>query len=158
MSLNTALFLSTHFTRIDGKGRVSFPAPFRSALALRNSQGVVIFSSPADPAVDGVTIERMQQMALALEGLTLFSQERAFYETAIFAASHELQIDREGRCSLPKPLLEKAGIGSEVAFIGRGATFQIWDPQKLDRRTAESVDAVKAGTLAFPTLPAGVLL
>ena len=158
MSLNTALFLSTHFTRVDGKGRVSFPAPFRSALALRNSQGVVVFSSPADPALDGVTLERMQQMALALESLTLFSQERAFYETAIFAAACELQIDREGRCSLPKPLLEKAGIGADVAFIGRGASFQIWDPQRLERRAAESVDAVKTGALAFPTLPAGALL
>ena len=158
MPLNTALFLSTHVTRIDGKGRVSFPAPFRSALSLRNSQGVAIFSSPADPAIDGVTIERMQQMAVALEGLTLFSKERAFYETAIFAASHELQIDKEGRCSLPKPLLDKAGIGLDVAFVGRGATFQIWDPAKLDRRTQESIDAVKSGTLEFPTLPPGVLL
>jgi MraZ protein len=158
MSLNTALFLSTHFTRIDGKGRVSFPAPFRSALALRNSQGVVIFSSPSDSAIDGVTVERMQQMAIALESLTLFSQERAFYETAIFGAAHDLQIDREGRCSLPKPLLDKAGIGSDVAFVGRGSTFQIWDPAKLERRAAESIEAVKTGQLAFPTLPAGTLL
>jgi len=157
MSLNTALFLSTHVTRIDGKGRVSFPAVFRSALAVRNSQGAVLFSSPADAAIEGVTIERMQQMAVALESLSPFSKERAFFETAIFGASHELQIDKEGRCSLPKPLLDKAGIGADIAFVGRGATFQIWDPQKLAARSAESIEAVREGAVAFPVLPAGIL-
>src|ERR1700757_4730318 len=108
--LNTALFLSTHVNRIDGKGRVSFPASFRSALAARNSQGVVIFRSPADAAIEGVTVERMLQMSAALESLSPFSTERAFFETAIFGSSQELIVDREGRCSLPKTLLDEVGI------------------------------------------------
>ena len=134
--------MSTHFTRIDGKGRVSFPASFRSALAVRNSQGVVIFSSPADAAIEGVTIERMHQMALALESLPQFSKDRTFFQTAIFGASHELQIDREGRCSLPKALLDKAGIGADIVFVGMGATFQVWDPKAFEGRSVESIEAV----------------
>lgn len=155
--LNTALFLSTHVNRIDGKGRISFPAPFRSALASRNSQGVVIFRSPADPAIEGVTIERMRQLSIALESLSPFSRERAFFETAIFGTAQELQIDREGRCSLPKALLDQVGIDSDVAFLGRGPTFQIWEPQALARRTAESAEALNTGAVSFPILPAGVL-
>ncbi len=155
--LNTALFLSTHVNRIDGKGRVSFPASFRAALAARNSQGVVIFRSPADTAIEGVTIERMLQMSAALESLSPYAPERAFFETAIFGTAQELVVDREGRCSLPKSLLDQAGIDGEVAFLGRGPTFQIWEPASLARRTAESADALRTGAVAFPTLPAGVL-
>jgi MraZ protein len=155
--LNTALFLSTHVNRIDGKGRVSFPASFRSALAARNSQGVVIFRSPSDQAIEGVTIERMQQMSAALEALSPYAPERAYFETAIFGTAQELQVDREGRCSLPRGLLDQVGIGLEVAFLGRGPTFQIWEPEALTRRTAESAEALKSGAVAFPTLPAGVM-
>jgi MraZ protein len=155
--LNTALFLSTHVNRIDGKGRVSFPAPFRSALTARNSQGVVLFRSPADTAIEGITIERMQQMSAALETLSPFSRDRAFFETAIFGTAQELQVDREGRCSLPRPLLEQVGIVGDVAFLGRGPTFQIWEPQALARRTAESTDALNSGAVAFPILPSGIL-
>ena len=155
--LNTALFLSTYTNRIDGKGRVSFPAPFRTALVSRNSHGVVIFRSVADRAIEGITLERLQQMSAALESLSPFAPERAFFETAIFGTAQALQFDTEGRCSIPKALLEQVGITSEVAFLGRGATFQIWEPGALAQRTAESVEALKSGAVPFPTLPASVL-
>ncbi len=156
-TLNTTLFLSTHVNRIDGKGRVSFPAAFRGALTARNSQGVVIFRSLADVAIEGMTVERLQQMGAALESLSTFAPERAFLETAMFGAAHELQIDREGRCSLPRSLLDEVGIDSEVAFLGRGSIFQIWEPQALARRRAESAEKIKIGAIPFPTLPPGIL-
>ena len=155
--LNTSLFLSTHVNRIDGKGRVSFPAPFRSALTDRNSKGVDMFRSPSDSAIEGINIERLEQLSAALETLSPFSRDRAFFETAIFGTAQELQVDREGRCSLPRPLLEQVGIVGDVAFLGRGPTFQIWEPQALARRTAESTDALNSGAVAFPILPSGIL-
>jgi MraZ protein len=155
--VNTALFLSTHTHRIDGKGRVSFPAPFRTAVDSRNSQGLVIFRSLVDPAIEGMTVERLQQMASALESFPPFAPERAYFETAIFGAAQALLYDGEGRCSLPKSLLDQVGITTEVAFLGRGATFQIWEPQALERRRIESIEAIKLGTVPFPVLPAGVL-
>jgi len=155
--LNTALFLSTHTNRIDGKGRVSFPAPFRNALAARQSHGILIFKSVVDPAIEGITVERLNQMSAALESLSPFAPERAFFETAIFGSAQALQFDSEGRCSFPKALLEQVGISTEVSFLGRGATFQIWEPQALARRSAEAVEALKSGAVSFPALPASVL-
>jgi MraZ protein len=155
--LNTALFLSTYTNRIDGKGRVSFPAPFRNALGERKSQGILLFKSIVDPAIEGITVERLSQMSAALESLPPFAPERAFFETAIFGSAQALQFDSEGRCSIPKALLETVGITTELAFLGRGATFQIWEPQALAQRTAAAVEALKTGAVAFPTLPASVL-
>ena len=155
--LNTALFLSTHTNRLDGKGRVSFPAPFRIAVSERKSQGVLLFKSIVDPAIEGITTERLSQMSAALESLPPFAPERAFFETAIFGSAQALQLDTEGRCSIPKALLEAVGITTELAFLGRGATFQIWEPEALARRTAEAVAALKSGAVAFPILPATVL-
>jgi MraZ protein len=157
MALNKALFLSTHFSRIDGKGRVSFPGAFRSALAARNSQGVALYGSLVDPAIEGATVERLQQMSIALEALPPFDPQRVLFETAIFGAAQELQIDKEGRCSLPKAFLDKAGIGAEVAFLGKGSTFQIWDPAQLETRVAEAAEAVKLGAVSFPAIPAAIL-
>lgn len=155
--MSTALFLYTHTNRIDGKGRVSFPAPFRTAVDARNSKGLVIFKSLSDPAIEGMTVERLYQMASALESLQPFAPERAYFETAIFGAAQALVYDGDGRCSLPKVLLDQVGITTEVAFLGRGATFQIWEPQALARRTEESIQAIKTGAVPFPVLPAGVL-
>ena len=155
--VNTALFLNTHINRIDGKGRVSFPAPFRTAIEVRKSQGVVLFKSLSDPAIEGMTVERLYQMASALETLDQFAPQRASFEISIFGAAQALVYDSEGRCSIPKALLEQAGITGEAAFLGRGATFQIWEPGALARRMDEAAQAIKTGAVPFPTLPAGVL-
>jgi MraZ protein len=159
--MNTNLFLSTHINRIDGKGRVSFPAPFRLALTARNSQGVALYPSLSEPAIEGITLERLQQMAAALERLPTNDPARIRFQRRIFGSSHDLQIDKEGRCSLPKSLLDKLGIdgapGAEIAFVGLGSSFQIWEPKALDRDTAELEEAVTAGLTPFPILPEGVL-
>jgi MraZ protein len=155
--MNTALFLSTHNHRIDGKGRVSFPAPFRSALMARGSQGVIIFRSLVDNAIEGMTIERLHAMSAALESIPPFAPERALFQTAIFGAAQELQVDKEGRCSPPKSLLDQVGIGQDAAFLGCGVTFQIWEPEALNRRMAEAAKALTTGAVVFPALPAGVM-
>ncbi len=156
--MNTALFLSTHTNPIDGKGRVSFPAPFRSALKTRESNGIVIFRSLVDAAIEGMTIERLLAMSGALESLPPFAPERALFQTAIFGTAQELQVEKDGgRCSLPRDLLEQVGISSEVSFLGCGATFQIWEPQALARRTADAAKALTSGAISFPVLPAGVM-
>jgi MraZ protein len=113
---------------------------------------VVIYRSPSDPVIEGMTIERMQHMAAALEKLSPSAPERAFFETAIFGTAQFLPIDGEGRCSPPRPMLDQIGVGAEIAFLGRGATFQIWEPKALDDRHAEAAQALKTGAISFPTL------
>jgi MraZ protein len=150
------LFMGTHTNRIDGKGRVSVPASFRNTVELRSSKGLILFKSLVDPAIEGMTLERLNRMAAALESFPPFAPERAYFETAIFGGAQALAYDLEGRCSLPKPFLDQVGITTEVAFLGRGSTFQIWEPEALKRRQAESVAALKSGAVTFPTLPAEV--
>ncbi len=141
--LNTALFLNTHANRIDGKGRISFPASFRTALTTRNSAGVVLFQSLSHPAIEGWPAERMQSLSESLDGLDVFSQERAYLATAIFGSAQDLVIDKEGRCSLPKSLCDYAGISSEASFLGQGETFQIWEPSALAKHAQSAIAGVK---------------
>ena len=138
--VNTALFLSTHTNRIDGKGRVSFPAPFRTAVESRKSLGLVIFRSLTDQAIEGMTVERLQQMASALESLPPFASERAYFETAIFGAAQALvwrrrrALPRRRRCST-----RSVGSALRVAFLGRGATFpRFGNRSALARSAADS--------------------
>ena len=150
--LNTPFFFGTHTNRIDGKGRVSFPASFRAALIALKSQGVIIYRSPKHRAIEGVTVERMQQMSAALDSLSPLAAERDDFATAIFGTAQPLPLDTEGRCAIPRALLDEVGIGSEVAFLGHSQSFQIWEPEALAIRKSSSAEAVKTGAVPFPTL------
>lgn len=126
------LFLSTFVNKIDKKGRISVPATFRQALAQQSFQGIVVFRSYKFPAIEGMGIERMQRLSASVDELDLFSDMQDDLTATIFADSQLLPFDGEGRVILPEPLLVHAGIQTEAAFVGRGATFQIWNPKAFE--------------------------
>ncbi len=122
------LFLSTFVNKVDRKGRVSVPAPFRAALAGQVFNGVVAFRSYRQAAIEGCGIDRMARLSDSIDELELFSEARDDLASTIFADAHQLSFDGEGRSGLPPIFVEHAGITETAAVIGRGATFQIWQP------------------------------
>jgi len=122
------LFISTYVNKVDRKGRVSVPATFRSTLATdRHPNLVIAFPSVRLPALECTGSDRMAEMQERIETLEQFSEE---YEnlSLLFAEAQPLTIDGEGRVILPEKLKEHALITGDVAFVGLGAMFQLWDP------------------------------
>ena len=130
------LFLSTYVNKVDRKGRVSVPATFRSTLSLHRQPNLVIaFPSVRLPALECSGSDRMAEMQERIETLEQFSEE---YEnlSLLFADSHALAMDGEGRVILPEQLKEHAHITADVAFVGLGAMFQLWDPAGYQEHSA----------------------
>lgn len=126
------LFLSTFMNKLDKKGRVSVPASFRLVLSGQAFQGIVAFRSYKLPAIEGMAIDRMQRMSDSVDQLDLFSDAQEDLTTTIFADAQMIAFDGDGRIILPQMLLEHASIKDQVAFVGRGATFQIWNPESFE--------------------------
>ena len=145
------LFLSTYVNKVDRKGRVSVPATFRSTLATnREPNLVVLFPSNRSPALDGTGSDYVEEMKDRLEAFDQFSDEHENI-SLLFADAHPLTMDGEGRIVLPEPLKEHAQITTDVAFVGLGAMFQIWEPGRYsEHRAAVRERSRRQGT----TLPA----
>jgi MraZ protein len=124
-----ALFLSTFVNKVDKKGRVSVPSPFRVALAAQGFSGVVVFPSISLSAIEGWGLERMEALSAGIDDFDPFSDESDAFTLSILADSHQLAFDTEGRVVVPDALLAHAGITEYAAFVGRGAAFQIWQPE-----------------------------
>ncbi len=144
------LFYSTYVNKVDRKGRVSVPATFRSTLATnRHPNQIIIFPSFRLPALECTGSDRMEEMQERIESLEQFSEE---HENLIqlFADAHPLLVDGEGRVILPERLKEHAGITADVAFVGLGAMFQLWDPARYE---AHSVGVRERSRRQGTTLP-----
>jgi len=130
------MFLSTYVNKVDRKGRVSVPATFRSTLATNRQPNLLIsFPSIRVPAVECTGSDRIEEMQDRIESLEQFSEE---YEnlTQLFADAHPLTMDGEGRVILPERLKQHAQITDDVAFVGLGAMFQLWDPGRYEEHSA----------------------
>ena len=136
-----ALFLSTHVNKVDRKGRISVPAPYRLELSGLRFAGIIAFPSFREhyDAIEGCGIDRMEALSAGVDTLNPFSDENDAFANAIFGSSFQLGFDGEGRVVLPDALRMHAGINDSAAFVGRGPTFQIWEPGAL----AEYQDAAR---------------
>ncbi len=128
-----ALFLSTFVNKVDKKGRVSVPAPFRAALADQPYGGILAYRSLQGPWIEAAGIDRLQKFSDELEGLDPDQPDQAERYTllsALLGETFQLAWDEGGRVLLPQPLLEYAGIGEEAAFVGQGKFFLVRDPSQ----------------------------
>lgn len=139
-----ALFLSTFEKQIDKKGRVSVPPSFRAALQSENFNGLVAYGSFVHPCIEACGMSRMEAMYARIEALDPFSEERDAFATAILGGSVQLAFDGEGRIVIPEALLERAGIDGIGVFVGKGATFEIWEPKAFATHAQAARDLAKA--------------
>jgi MraZ protein len=138
-----ALFLATHINKLDKKGRISIPSSFRTVLTLGESQQFVAFRSYKYQAIECCTLARMQQLSEGVDQLDIFSEAQDDFTAAIFADAQQISIDGDGRAVLPQILIEYAGLDESAAFVGRGATFQIWKPELFDSHQASARMRIK---------------
>lgn len=132
-----ALFLATFINKVDKKGRVSVPATFRAAVAQQTFAGVVAFRSFTAPCIEGGGIDWMERLSAGTDDLAAFSAEQDELTSLIFADSRQMAFDPEGRIVLPEDLMAHADITDSAAFVGKGKTFQIWEPAAFSRAQEE---------------------
>jgi transcriptional regulator MraZ len=128
------LFLSTRKNKIDKKGRVSIPARFRSILSERGFGSVVLFPSFEGDALNGCDMGVMEGLLEKIGGFDPFSEDRESDADALMAEAVELPIDADGRVVVPVEMLAEIGIEGECVFVGRGDSFQIWEPSAFEAR------------------------
>ncbi|MGQ0741025.1 MAG: division/cell wall cluster transcriptional repressor MraZ [Alphaproteobacteria bacterium] len=125
-------FVSTVTNKLDVKGRVSVPAPFRQILAAQDTAGIYCLPSFSHPALEGFGNALMQDVQERLNALdAFFSEEHDARAQVILASSRFLAFDDEGRVTLSEELIHHAHIEERVTFVGLGRKFQIWDPERF---------------------------
>ena len=142
------LFLSTFEHRIDKKGRLSVPAPFRSVLESR-SDPLYLFKSLTEPCLEGCGPERIGQIVDAIDTMDSLSAEVATLQTMLSSAQ-EMKLDSEGRIMLSADFIAFAKLDNFALYAGIGRSFQIWLPSRY--RTRESDARARAKTNGLPSL------
>ena len=137
-------FMSNFTLRLDSKGRVSVPAPFRAVLARDGFDGLYCCPTLDRPAIDAGGKALMAEVEALIARFEPNSTEREHFAAALYGTSETLKIDREGRIILSEPLRRHAGITEAVAFVGLGHKFQIWEPSRFRAQLAEATAKLRA--------------
>jgi len=125
------LFLSTYINKVDKKGRVSVPSSFRSILS-DDFPGVIVYESISNTCIEACSLERIKKLSDGIDTLDPYSDERDAFSSVILGGSIKLSFDSEGRVLLPEDLIVFAGLQERACFVGKGKTFEIWNPEKYE--------------------------
>jgi MraZ protein len=143
-------FVSTFTNRLDAKGRVSVPAPFRVVLERQRPVGPG-HGEPSIycyPALDAAALDAGGERLAAtidglLAGLPHYSDERDELSVALYGDVQLLAIDGDGRIVLPESLRQYAELDTHVTFVGLGQKFQLWAPARFEARRARAREKVR---------------
>lgn len=142
------LLVGRHVNKIDKKGRVSVPKPFRDALLKGNGDGGFsgLYAYPLFKvhAIEACDEAFMQRLSESLDDLDMFSDEQDDLAAVILENAHALPFDPEGRIVLPPELTEYAGIDGQALFVGRGARLQIWNPEAYEPQRNQAFERARA--------------
>jgi len=138
-----SLFLSCYENRLDTKGRVSVPAAFRSSINSENFAGVVLFRSFKHNCIEGLSMSRMEKMANATDQMGIFDDDLDDLSAMVFADARPLAFDVTGRIVIPSELLKHANIKDTALFVGRGNSFQIWNPTDFAKTQQNSLNNLR---------------
>lgn len=137
-------FLSNAINRIDAKGRVSVPAHFRTIVQKRGYSELYAVRSLDAPAfeVGGPDLLDVFEQCIA--------QEDPFLQTAddmallYYGDGMFLKLDQDGRITVNDQIRAYTGITTDVAFVGKGRCFQIWEPQRLSAHSEAALERLRA--------------
>lgn len=136
-------FVSNFTNRLDAKGRVSIPAPFRAVLARDGFDGLYVHPALDSAALDAGGNALLREIDALLSRLTPYSDERDFLSTALLGTSEILKMDGEGRVLLTEGLKVHAGLADAVTFVGLGDKFQLWEPSAFREHLAQARERVR---------------
>ena len=131
------MFQGTSLLTLDQKGRLSMPARHREALAVLCAGKVTVTRHPDGCLVIYPTsVWEQKREALA----RLPYSARAFVRYVLGSAV-ELTPDRAGRILIPAELRLMGGLTKDVALLGMGEHFELWNRETLEARELEAVAA-----------------
>lgn len=120
-----------HYT-LDDKGRVVLPPRFRKDLG-----EAVIVTRGMDDCVWVYPRRGWEQVEEKLRTLPI---GRRGFLRFLLAGAHEVELDRQGRITLPEVLREHAGIanGKEVVVVGLIQRLEIWSEERWKQAVAKA--------------------
>ncbi|HEY2941911.1 MAG TPA: division/cell wall cluster transcriptional repressor MraZ [Vicinamibacteria bacterium] len=122
------MFKGTYHYRLDGKGRLPVPAPFRRGLAAAGSRVVVV--TLLDECLAAYPPGEWERLEAQLVALPAFSKPVKGLTRLLASRAADCELDGQGRILLPPTLRSAAALGREATVVGVLNRFEVWAPER----------------------------
>ncbi len=111
---------------IDAKGRTSFPARYRDALAASNDLRLVLTRALDEPCLHLFPMRGWEELEAKIAAMPQFDPNVVAFRRRYLSAAVECELDKQGRILVPPSLRETADLTKDVVWAGMGKTAELW--------------------------------
>lgn len=127
-------FIGNYISKLDDKGRLVFPAPFKNLMPEGGDMRFVIKKDIFADCLEMYTFEEWEKQSSDLKArLDFFNEEHAKFWRAYMRNRYPVTPDPKfGRITISKELLDLIGVTKEVVFSGSDYKIEIWAKEKFE--------------------------
>lgn len=122
---------------LDDKGRMTLPSRYRDLMLELADGALVLTIDTEDPCLLLYPLSAWERIQAKLQALPSYNPAARRIQRLLIGHATDVQMDKQGRVLLPGLLREYAGLDKQVALIGQGQRFELWD-ENCWRRMRES--------------------
>lgn len=146
-------FYGKYTSKLDDKGRLVLPAPFKGTLPEDGDMRFVVRKDIFAPCLEMYTCDEWERQAAEVRSrLNFFNIEHAKFWRAYTQDCITVVPDAKfGRITISRELLELIGVTKEVEFVGNGFKIEVWAKEKYEASRISNEEFVAiAGRLPEP--------
>lgn len=131
------MFQGINTLSLDSKGRLAIPSKHRDRLAVICENQLMLTINPMDRCLWLYPGTEWEVIDKKLQALSDFDRQSRRTKQMMLGYATECVMDTQGRIRIPTLVQEFAKLKKQIALIGQGNKFEIWDEKAwLQQRDA----------------------
>ena len=131
--------IGTYECKVDAKGRLLLPAPFKKQLAASLQDGFVLKRSVFQPCLELYPMSEWNILMLKVNKLNKFVKKNNDFIRRFTAGVKVVEIDNLGRLLMPKDLTTFAKISKDIVLSSAVNIIEIWDKEFYEKAIDDSI-------------------
>lgn len=124
---------------VDSKGRMAIPAKMRSVLN-PEAKSTFTVTRGFEKCIFLYPLDRWMEMEEEIGSLNNYNADARNFTRRIMMWAEEVTLDGQGRISIPKALMDFAGISDKGLALGAYDRIEIWNPEVFEQYLNEETD------------------
>jgi MraZ protein len=133
-------FKGSYNYSVDDKGRINIPAKLRKSVA-REANDTFVITRGYERCLFAYPLDEWEKLEQTIRELAPTDRQNRFFTRTLLEKATESQLDGQFRITVPRELLQYAGIESEVLILGVLERIELWNPAVYEQYRASQEES-----------------
>ncbi len=133
-------FKGSYSYTVDSKGRINIPAKLRKYVSL-DANDTFVVTRGFEKCLFVYPLDEWSAIEESIRDLSPSNSQHRFITRTLLQYATESQLDGQSRITIPKELLQFAGIEDQVLILGVLERIEVWNPKDYEEYMKSQTDS-----------------